>query len=152
MVLLDMLEDIDFLRGLAPEYLGHIASLGQLQEHPADTVLFREGEGCGHVYLVSQGEIVLEIEVPGKGPMPIRTAGPGELVGWSPVIGLGPMTATGRTRTRCRVVALDVGRLRALCQRNPTFGMEFIRRTAVALAQRLHGTRLRLLESQGPQQ
>jgi CRP-like cAMP-binding protein len=100
---------------------------------------------------VSRGERG-RTEVPGKGPVLIRTAGPGELVGWSPLIGLGPMTATARTRMRCRVVSLDVGLLRALCQRNPTFGMEFIRRTAVALAQRLHGTRLRLLESQGPQQ
>jgi CRP-like cAMP-binding protein len=151
MVLLDMLEDIDFLRGLTPEYLGHIAALGQLQEHPANTVLFREGEGCGHVYLVGRGEIALEIQVPGKGPMLIRTAGPGELVGWSPLIRQGPMTATARTLTRCRLIALDVGGMLALCQRDPAFGMELIRRTAVALARRLHGTRLRLLESQGPQ-
>ena len=39
MVLLDMLEDIDFLHGLAPEYLVHIAALGQLQEAPRRILL-----------------------------------------------------------------------------------------------------------------
>jgi CRP-like cAMP-binding protein len=150
MVLLDMLEGIDFLRGIAPAYLRQIASLGQLQDHPAGTVLFREGEVGRHVYLVSGGEVVLEVQVPGRGSLPIQTVGPGELLGWSPVLGLGPMTATAQTRTRCRLVALEVDRMLALCQHDPAFGLEFMRRTAVTLAHRLHGTQLRLLDEQGP--
>jgi CRP-like cAMP-binding protein len=145
MVLLDMLEDLDFLRGTPPEHLGHLAALGQLQEHPAGTVLFREGEVSHHVYLVHQGEVLLEVQVPGRGPAPIQTVGPGELLGWSPVLRLGPMTATARTLSRCRLVALDAGPLLALCQRDPAFGLEFLRRTAAAIGRRLHGTRLRLL-------
>jgi CRP-like cAMP-binding protein len=143
-----MLAEIDFLRGLAPDYLHHIARLGRLQEYDAGAVLFREGEACASVFLVTQGEVSLEIEVPGRGSRPIRTAGPGELVGWSPVIGLGAMTATAQAVSRCRLIALDASSLLALCRHHPDFGMEFIRRTAVVLARRLHETRLRLLENQ----
>jgi CRP-like cAMP-binding protein len=149
MVLLDMLADIDFLRGLVPDYLQHIARLGRLQEYDAGSVHFREGEACDRVFLVTEGEVSLEIEVPGRGARPIRTARAGELVGWSPVIGVGAMTATARAVSRCRLIALDVGSLLALCRHHPDFGMEFVRRTAVVLARRLHETRLRLLENHG---
>jgi CRP-like cAMP-binding protein len=79
--------------------------------------------------------------------VPIQTVGRGELLGWSPVLGLGPMTATARTRMWCRLIALDVGRIRDLCRDEPHFGVEFFQRLAVALARRLHATRLRLVQS-----
>jgi hypothetical protein len=53
MVLLDVLEDLDFLHGLSREHLSQVAGLGQLQEHPAGAVLFREGEVSRTVSLVT---------------------------------------------------------------------------------------------------
>ncbi len=146
MVLLDMLEDLDFLKGIRPEHLGMIAGLGELREVPADTVLFQEGKEACSVYLVLEGEIALEMNVPGDGSVVIQKAGPGELVGWSPVLRLGPVTATARTRTRCRLVSFNVRWLLDLFQKAPYFGMEFLRRAAATMARRLDATRRRLLD------
>jgi CRP/FNR family cyclic AMP-dependent transcriptional regulator len=145
MVLLDMLDDIDFLKGLAPEARGYLAAIGELREYPPGTVLFQEGKESCQVYLVSSGKVELEMRVPGVGAMPIQTVGPGELLGWSPVLQLGPMTATARALTRCRVVAFNVRRLLDRCEEMPPLGMEFLRRTSATMAQRLNATRLRLL-------
>jgi CRP/FNR family transcriptional regulator, cyclic AMP receptor protein len=145
MVLLDMLEEMDFVRGMAPEYLAYLANVGRLKEYDADTVLFREGQPAAHIYLISRGVVALELHMPDEGHVRIQVLGPGELAGWSPVLVQGPMTATARTLGRCRVVALDVERIRALCDRDPRFGQEFLRRTAVVLARRLDATRRRLL-------
>lgn len=145
MVLLDTLDEIDFVKGLAPESRGCLAAIGELREYPPGTVLFQEGKESYHVYLVLSGKVELEMRVPGVGPMPIQTVGPGELLGWSPVLQLGPMTATARALTRCRVVALGVRRLLELCEETPQLGMEFLRRTSATMAGRLSATRLRLL-------
>jgi CRP/FNR family transcriptional regulator, cyclic AMP receptor protein len=144
MVLLDMLEDIAFLHDLSAGSLNSIASAGQLKEYPPHTLLFREGEKHPYIYLVSRGNVAVEILGSDGEAMTIQTVGPGELLGWSPVLEAGPMTATARTLSRCRVVALAADRMLALCAHDPRFGMEFIRRTAAALARRLDATRRRL--------
>jgi CRP-like cAMP-binding protein len=145
MVLLDMLEEIDFVKDFAPEHLGYVAAIGELREYQPDMVLFQEGKESPFVYLVLSGKVELEVRVPGVGAMPIQTVGPGELLGWSPLLRLGPMTATARTLTHCRVVVLSVRRLLEICEEAPHFGMELVRRAAVTMSRRLAATRLRLL-------
>jgi CRP/FNR family cyclic AMP-dependent transcriptional regulator len=145
MVLLEMLEEHAFLKDIAPEYLGYLAAIGELREYLPDTILFQEGKESYYVYLLLDGKVELEMRVPGVGMMPIQTLGPGELLGWSPALKLGPMTATARTLTRCRVVALNVRRLLEICEESPHFGMEFMRRAAATTSHRLAATRFRLL-------
>jgi CRP-like cAMP-binding protein len=149
MVVLDTLDRLTFCRDLPEECRKRIASAGQVREYPAGAYIFREGQSSAHVYLVAEGEVGLEVTLPGHEPARLQTAGPGELLGWSPVLGLGPMTASARTLTPCRLVALIADRIRELSREDPLFGIEFLRRTAVALAQRLNATRLQLLEASG---
>jgi CRP-like cAMP-binding protein len=147
MVLLDELQDLAFFQGFPPEHLKQLARAAHLKEHLPGTVLFSEGRASAYVYLLLQGEVRLEIEVPGQGALPIQTLGAGELIGWSPLLRAGPMTATAHTVTRCRLAALDAAQILALSDQDPRFGLEFMRRTAVALAQRLRATRLLVVAS-----
>jgi CRP-like cAMP-binding protein len=145
MVLPDMLEEVDFLKGIPDAFLPYVAAIGELREAEPGTVLFQEGKESCSVFLLLSGKVELTMRVAGVGTMSIQTVGPGELLGWSPLLGLGAMTATGRTLARCRLVALNVRRMRELCDEAPQFGLEFLRRTAATMAQRLSATRLRLL-------
>jgi CRP-like cAMP-binding protein len=86
----------------------------------------------------------LEIKVPDSGGIQIHRVGPGELLGWSPLLGRRAMTASARALTRCRVAALDAGQLAAAWEQDPKFGMAFFRCLAAALAERLHATRVQL--------
>ncbi len=147
MVVLDELEDLTFCQGLVPEHLYTIARAARLQEHLPGKVLFREGHESPYVYLLLQGEVSLEIEVPGEGPLSVQAVGAGELLGWSPLLGLGPMTATARTTTRCRLATLAAADVLALSKQDPLFGEEFLRRTAATLSQRLRALRLQVLEA-----
>src|SRR4051794_30715274 len=56
MVLLETLDDLDFLKGIDPDHLRHLIALGELREYAPGTVLFREGQECWWVYLVLSGE------------------------------------------------------------------------------------------------
>jgi CRP-like cAMP-binding protein len=146
MVLLETLEGLRFFHGLRPEYLAQIAAVAELRDVPRDGDVFREGERIAHVFVVASGRVSLLVRVPGHGPVRVHTLGEGELLGWSPLLGDGPMTAAARAAVGTRLVALHAPRLLALIEHDPRLGVELMRRVAAALAQRLEATRLQLLD------
>jgi CRP-like cAMP-binding protein len=58
----------------------------------------------------------------------------------------GPMTATAVAMEPCRLVAINAMQVLDVCAQNPRFGMEFMRRTALALSRRLKATRQQLVD------
>ena len=74
------------------------------------------------------------------------TVGPGELLGWSPLLEQTRLTASARTMTPVEAIELQGGQLLALCHHDPRFGYVFMRRAALALAKRLNATRMQLLD------
>jgi CRP/FNR family transcriptional regulator, cyclic AMP receptor protein len=147
--LLDILRGLRFLSGVGDEVLKTIASVATLKEFPAGAVVFREGQSESHIYLVVTGGVALEVRLAGRDARRIQTVGAGELLGWSPVLGQITMTATARTVDPTRLIAVDGTQLVSLCEHNPKFGYEFMKRTALALATRLSATRLQLLDVYG---
>jgi CRP-like cAMP-binding protein len=144
MALLVELDQLSFLRHFAPAYRRQIALLARLEEYPAEAEIFTEGQMGTQIYLVVEGYVTLRIHVPDQEGIQVHAVGPGQLLGWSPVLSLGPMTATARTLTPCRLAALDAAQVLALAESNPKFGREFYRCTAAALAERLRATRLQI--------
>ncbi len=143
-ILPEGMENIEFMQNLSPTYAGLVAMTVQIKECPPGTVLFREREECRYIYFVLGGTVSLEIEASPQNTNEIQRLGAGDLLGWSPVLGMGPMTATARTTDSCRMAALAVDRLLPLCDGDPRFGMAFMRQMAVTLAKRLKATRFRL--------
>jgi CRP-like cAMP-binding protein len=144
--LLEILHRIGFLDGVAEEDLHKIAAVARLATYPAGSVLFREGDRLNHIFLEVEGNVALEVCVASRGCRRICTIGPGELLGWSPILDQGPMTATARALSATQVVVIDAFQVLAMCHQDPNFGFTFMRRTARALAQRLSATRLQLLD------
>ena len=146
MILLDELEDLSLLRHFSPIYRKLLAAMAEPKACQKGDCIFREGQNEHKVYVVVEGEVALEIRVPDLDVVRVHRVGPGDLLGWSPVLGRGPMTATARALTPCRLAALDAERIRALAERDTRFGLEFFRSMTIALAERLRATRLQLPE------
>lgn len=144
--MLDILRGVRFLHGIPDQYLQSIASIAEVREVRAGSVMFREGQTHPYIYLVIHGAVALEIWVSGRTVKRVETVGDGELLGWSPTLAQPAMTATGRALQPTRVIAIDATQLVALCEHSPRFGFEFMRRTAQALAHRLGALRLQLLD------
>lgn len=143
---LDVLREVRFLEGVDAESLRHLATIAEVRAIPAGTVLFWEGQSHPWIYLIAEGTVALEMQVPGEGQKRLQTVGEGELLGWSPLMGGAGMTATARTVRSARVVAIDAAQLTALCEHEPRFGLVFLRRTVESLASRLRATRLQLMD------
>jgi CRP-like cAMP-binding protein len=143
------LKDVHLLGDLAQEHLRQLAAISQCAEYAAGKVVFREGEPATDVYFVVSGNVALDMCAPAVGCRRILTVGPGELLGWSPLLEQARLTATARTLSDTRAVKLPAAELLALCERDSRLGYELMRRAALALARRLSATRLQLLNVYG---
>ena len=144
--LIETLRGITFLEGATEPDLQRIAGVAQLEQYPIGSTLFRDNESLDCIFLIVAGSVALEIPGPDQAVKRTYTVGPGELLGWSPLLSKLPMTATARPLTLTRVVALNAGKVLALCEQDPRFGYAFMRRTAQALARRLDATRAQLAD------
>jgi CRP-like cAMP-binding protein len=147
---LEAVRGLRFCQDLPEPLLAAIARTARPVLFEAGAVLFREGQDHDTVYLVREGNVGLEIRV-GERTFRLQTVGPGELVGWSPLIGQGPMTATARAVGPVHAVALSAPQLLAHFEREPRLGMAFLRRAAETLTRRLAATRLQLLDIYRPE-
>jgi CRP-like cAMP-binding protein len=138
------MKEVEFLRNLGEEHQNQIARMAHLKECAEETVLFHQGQDTPFIYFVLSGHVGLRVEEPGGHSIEVSTEGPGELLGWSPVLGRHAMTATAHTKTRCRLAVLDVRQMLDWCEREPRFGIAFLRRIALVLSDRLWSTRLSL--------
>lgn len=145
-VTLELLKSLAFLAPATDDELRPLVAAARVEQHAAGSVLFREGDYIGSVFVVTAGTVALEIIGPDHRMRRFQTVESGELLGWSPLLGSGPMTAAARALTDVRVVALDAKAVLALCDQDPKFGFQFMRRIAVAIAARLSATRLQLLD------
>jgi CRP-like cAMP-binding protein len=141
-----ILENLHFSAALPAHVLDFLAANSVLQRLPAGTVVFREGSANDNLYLVRSGRLALEMNVPGRGAVQILTVGPGEMAGWSSLLGEGKMTAGVSALEETEVVVAPAAQLRQLCEINHDFGFHLMRQMALALSKRLVATRLQLLD------
>lgn len=146
---LEALREIQFLKNISPELLSQLAAISRILDLPGGTVIFRQGDPARTIYLVCDGRVSIELCASGIGCQQVMTAGPGELLGWSPVLEQARFTATTRTLEPTRLIEIDGAGALATWKRAPELGYEFMRKAAIALAKRLNATRLQLLNVYG---
>jgi CRP/FNR family cyclic AMP-dependent transcriptional regulator len=144
MILEEELESIGFLRNLGERHLSQIARIAQLKECPEGSPVFAEGEDSSNIYFLLSGKISLGVKEGDREFVEVYVANPGELLGWSPVLGRRSMTATARANTRSRLAVIDVTKILEMCETFPRFGLAFLREIGVTLSDRLWATRRRL--------
>ena len=135
-----------FLNGLPPPLLQ------PLVEHATWTVfgpgqrIFAEGGTADRFWLIEDGEVALEIQVPGRGLVTIETLGPWTVLGWS---WLDPpyrwrFGATARRATSA--IEVNALSLRQRLAQDPQLGYALTRKFLDVVVDRLQSTRLRLLD------
>jgi CRP-like cAMP-binding protein len=144
MILQEELESIAFLRNLGDKHLSQVAQIAQLREFPEGAVVFAEQDDSPSIFFLMSGKISLGVKEGHRDFVEIYVANPGELLGWSPVLGRRSMTATARAKTRSRLAEIDVNKVQEMCETFPRFGLAFLREIGVTLSDRLWATRRHL--------
>jgi CRP/FNR family transcriptional regulator, cyclic AMP receptor protein len=144
--IVEILRELRFSSGLSEQDMDKLADVSTISEFPAGTPLFLEGSAKRDLYLLRSGRVQLSMTVPTRGSLPILTVGDGDLLGWTPALMQGEMTATAVAITDTQAIQIGAIQLQALCDRDHDIGYEIMRRVAIALFKRLVATRLQILD------
>ncbi|MET7768320.1 cyclic nucleotide-binding domain-containing protein [Nocardia sp. NPDC005366] len=134
------------LAALGPDELSTLAAAGHEVSFPAGHRLIVEGRRADRCWMIREGRVLLDAQVPGRGGVVIQTLGSGDLLGWSWLVPpfqwhFGALAAEPVT-----AVEFDSAALADLVDADPRFGRALILMLFEALLERLQATRARLLD------
>ncbi|KFE67077.1 cyclic nucleotide-binding domain-containing protein [Hyalangium minutum] len=140
------LEQHPFLRGLSPEQLSAIACKVREQSFPAGALLLREGDPADTLYLVRSGKVVLEQNVPGRGPTLLETLKAGDILGLSWLFPPFRWHLDARAVESVDTFALDASCMRGPSPEHPVLEPALAMRLLRQLYDRLERVRLQRLD------
>lgn len=146
---IDHLRSIELFADTSDEILSQIADVSQEVTYEPRTTIFSENSVAQNVYFVLDGEVSLVICTPKSGCRQLDRAGKGELVGWSPLLEKTRFSAAAHATTAVKAIEIDGQKLLGICEQNPAFGFQLIRKIAEVVSDRLRAMRLKLLDQCG---
>jgi CRP/FNR family cyclic AMP-dependent transcriptional regulator len=151
MTVSEALEAHPFTDDLTPEQIGTLAECVDAEvEWEPGAVIFNEGEVADRCYLLVDGSVAVGVESPGPGgPRTIHTVHAGDVLGWSWLFPPHRWVFGAVALTPTSAIALDGARLRGAVLDDPSFGVGLVMRVGALVAERLHATRLQLLDLYG---
>lgn len=148
--IVQQLREHPFARGFSEEQLARLGECVRGEETFAeDEFIFRAGSLAQRLYLVTDGEVALEIHSPGRPPGIVQTVAGGEVLGWSWYFEPYRWSFDARAITPTRVITLSGRQIRECADGDRDLGFLLLRRMAQVLVDRLQATRLQLLDVYG---
>lgn len=118
----------------------------QSRTYDAGEELLHEGEPTRQLAIVRSGRVALRLRIPERGPTTVLTVEPGDVIGWSAVVPPHRATSTVVALVPTEVLLIDGAALRDALEADPETAAAVYRSLLEALARRLTGTRLQLLD------
>jgi CRP/FNR family transcriptional regulator, cyclic AMP receptor protein len=143
----DLLAAQPFLGGLTPHQLGGLlAPLTTRSIFHAGNRVFHEGTPAEQFWLITDGQVDLDVEVPGYDNFVLESLTAGVVLGWSWMFPPYRWHFGAVAVTTTFTVTFNGALVRALCQRDPGLGLELTTRFLQVMGDRLQASRLRLAE------
>jgi len=138
-----------FLHGMSRDQLGVLAECACDVRLPARHRLFEDGGLASRFWLIRSGQVSLDLQIPGEGPVVIETIGMGELLGWSWLFPPYKWAFGAVAVTPVEAFEFDAAAVREHCAADPELGYDLNQRITRVLANRLQATRIRLIARSG---
>jgi len=142
----ELLSSQPFLAGLTPAQLDKLSYWTRKSTFHAGTRLFEEGQRADRFWLLREGHVTLDTQVPGQGTQIVETLGPHAVLGWSWLFPPYRWHFSASAVETTLAVELDGPGVRDLCDRDHELGYELMRRFVEVVVQRMQATRVRLLD------
>lgn len=140
------LGDLPLLSALTREQLRWLGETGRPISYPAGGRVFVEGDPADRFWLIENGTVALDLQVPGRGAPVIETLTRGAVLGWSWLNPPYRWQFGAVAREPLDTIAFDAKSVRDRCDADPAFGYTALRLFIPVLTERLQATRLRLLD------
>ena len=87
----------------------------------------REGEPADAFYVIREGAVALETDVPGRGAVTLETLHDGDLLGWSWLVPPYRTAFDARALGTTHAIAFDGACLRGKCEADPALGYDLLK-------------------------
>lgn len=144
----DLLADQPFLAGLTEHQLGLLAPLTGRAMFHAGNRIFDQGTSADQFWLITDGRVYLDAEVPGYDNFVLETLKPGAVLGWSWLFPPYRWHFGAVAISTAHTLTFNGPLVRAQCQRDPALGYELTTRFLAVMGERLQSARRRLQECQ----
>lgn len=138
-----------FFADLSAPELTQLAACAVRREFPAGQPLIHEGEAARCFYALLRGKVAIQLNVPARGQVTLQTLGAGEVLGWSWLTPEARWSFDARTLQPTEALELSGPAVLKLCEADPLLGYRLMTRLSRVMAERLHATRLQLLDIYG---
>jgi CRP/FNR family cyclic AMP-dependent transcriptional regulator len=139
-------ERATLLAGATAADLDRLDAMAERVHLPAGGLVLRAGDAADRLYIVLEGQVALSLHAPGRGDLVVETLGAGDVVGVSWALPHRRWDLDARAVTDVEALAIDAAPLRDLMEEDPTLGRILRHGIAGLLGERLHATRLRLVD------
>jgi CRP-like cAMP-binding protein len=125
----------DFIMGMGREFATEAMDISEKLSLRKGEVLFNVGDSAGHFYVLLKGEIQLRL---GKaGPVVYQARHPGEIIGWSCLIGRETYSASAECTQATNLLRFDRESFLRILTQNPANEALLFKRLAEMLGNRL---------------
>ena len=134
-----------FLEGLHPQHLEVLAKIATKERFGAGQKIFRQYESATGFYLIEDGVVSLDFDLPGGKSVHLQEIRPGEVLGWSWLAAPHQWQFTASAIDSVNASFFPASGVRAECARDARLGYALMERFARVLMERLQATRHKLL-------
>jgi CRP/FNR family transcriptional regulator, cyclic AMP receptor protein len=126
-----------FLAGMSRRHLALLAACALAVQFKKGQVIFREGEPANRFYLIETGKVILESSGGLTDPR----------LGWSWMFPPHTWNFTARAAEPITAIFFDGAILREYCEKDHSFGYEFLKRMSLVMYRRMQASRNKVLTS-----
>ena len=132
---------------LDPLHIHKLASIACERQFEEGAIIYRAGDVGEAVYLILEGNVVVEMEVVDYGPVTLFTLGPGQLFGWSSLFPVRHKQARARVTQPTQLIEINASRLRDLFRADHKMECEVMNCMSNVVVDRVREARLELAKT-----
>ena len=144
-----ILSEHNFFSDLERAFRPLIGGCAKMLNFEAGHYLFHEGDSADWFFLVTQGQVALELMTPGRGALTFQTVGGSDVLGMFWLMPKVFWSHDARALEPTRTIAIDARCLRQKCERDHELGYDLMKRFVPILLQRLENAQLQMLDVYG---
>jgi CRP/FNR family transcriptional regulator, cyclic AMP receptor protein len=145
----EILAEHPLFKSFDAETIALFAGCAKNEHFRAGQRIYSEGAPADRFFIVTHGDVALEIATPEREPIITETVHTGELFGWSWMLPPYRHTNDAMALNDVRAISLDGACLRGKCETNPALGYTMFQNWVPHLITRLQSLRMQVLDLYG---
>lgn len=140
----DLLKKTKVFKDLSSEEINMVEKPAKERTYKADSRVIKEGNPSTEFFICIEGELVIQIDVPGRGTITTRTISGKNIFGWSALANIPHYGASVTTNKDSKVLVFSGAEMKKMFEEYPHMGYLVMRNLINVVSSRLQDVRFGL--------